>query len=353
MFKIHTPTNFSGKQDTILYPLFRRTPFSFLVLVLFLFTACQQAPQAGECDPHVIWSQEPDGDLLLRIDPKNCLAGVTATATPLVVTDIPAPTSTALPTATSLPPTVTVTVPQPVLQNPSFETKPPFGAVKPQYGLPEINLVPGWTAYFCGIPYTSQNCAVPLAWNPYQPYMRRSEYKPANPDQDCLNANQYANRVKKGCNAQQWFSYSGVSNGGVYQSVNTLVVGVRYELSAYMQLWSAENAAGGCVARDTQNKCTDRNADPYTSDLATLDDRTSIFARIGVDTSCGTNAYAQSVIWSRDFGYDDGLYDKYGQIKIAFVAQSTCATLFIGGYNRFSKTHSDFFVDDAKLVIIP
>lgn len=338
----------SGSLMTFITPSPRRLPLFFLLLVLFL-SACSQAPQSGECDAHVVWSQEQGGEeILLKLYPTNCdfVGAITPQAT---VTPGEA-TATALPTETTVP-TATQAVPAPSLINGNFETKPPVGYVRPIYGLPEINVMQGWLPYFCDQPYTQQKCVIPKEWNPYTTYLGRPEFKPANPDQDCAGPNQYANRVKRGCNAQQLFGFYRVVNGGVYQTVTTLVPGQRYTWSAWMQLWSAENAKGGCTVRDLTNRCIDFNSDPYTSDIASHDDRNSINARVGVDLSCGTNAFSQSVQWSRDHSYADGFYDHWGQIEITFTAISNCATLFAGGYNKYGKAHGDIYIDDARLSV--
>jgi hypothetical protein len=186
--------------------------------------------------------------------------------------------------------------------------------------------------------------------------MKRPEYTPGNRATyiEPCSESPYANRVHGGCNSQQWFAFSAVARAGVFQVADGLQPGTTYELSAYVQLWSMEgsdpsNPTLPCVRRDSENACIDWGNDPFTSDVATEDDLTSIFAILGVDPTCGTNAFDEDVEWSRAFGHADGLYDRFGRIAMTFVAERDCATVYLGGYNRFAKTHNNWYLDDAAL----
>lgn len=284
----------------------------------------------------------PMGPIVGQSLADNCPTPIACAAT------VPPATVTTLPTATA----TVGNIPAPQLQNPGFETRN-GQHVRPVYGLPEINVVPGWNPYFCDQPYTAARCPTPDAWNPnpYTTYMKRPEFKPSNPDQDCNAANQYASRTHGGCQSQQSFEFYGVGRHGVYQTV-IVTPGAQYEFSAYIQLWAAENAVGGCVRRDSRNACIERNADPYSSDIATADDKTAIAAHVGVDPTCGTNAFAPTVQWSADSAWAEGFYDKFGLAKIRFTALSNCVTVFAGGYNRYGKAHNDIYIDDAALVVV-
>jgi hypothetical protein len=116
--------------------------------------------------------------------------------------------------------------------------------------------------------------------------------------------------------------------------------------------WRQAGGQRACVRRDAKNQCYDWGSDPYHSDRATEDDLTAGYMLLGVDLSCGTNAFDPGIQWSQDYGYYQGLYDHYAPMHLTFVAQKQCATLYIGSYSRFAKGHNNFYTDEATLTVI-
>jgi hypothetical protein len=266
-----------------------------------------------------------------------CIDGVPICRAPVEPTATPSPTVT--PKAVTATPTVQAVGPN-LLSNPGFE-----GRVRTVV-FPEITVFEGWDPYYCDQPYTAQKCPVPPEWNPYRGLpMKRPEFKPGNPEmQNCSSS--YMNRVHSGCNSQQAFSYSGVSNEGVQYTVRNIASG-RYVLTAWAQLWVSDSGRA-CLRRDANNHCIAFGGN-FESDIATKDDRTAMFARLGYDPTCGTNAFAPSVVWSQDYGYAQGFYDKYQQMSLPIQVTGDCVTVFIGGYNRFAKSANNLYIDDASL----
>lgn len=253
----------------------------------------------------------------------------TPTSTP---TETPADTPTPAPTKTA-PPTKTPSTAGPVtpdvagnrLRNPSFE-----GNVRPVlFG--EVNVHEEWEPFYCDQPYTPHKCPAPLpcapgqtkGCNPPDLLMGRPEYKSSNVD----------NRVHSGATAQQWFCMYRTCQAGVYQTFPT-TPGRVCEVGAYVQTWSAPTEYG-----------SDGNL--YTSDVATADGRANSKWFIKVDPSGGTYAFADHVLSSRAFTYDDGHFDKYVKIRFTFTATGNQATVFFENYRLWPFTHNDSYIDDV------
>jgi hypothetical protein len=288
----------------------------------------------------------------------------TPTAAPATATGVATTVASATsgPTASPLP---TIVVPAPKLANGDFEgcyhdqagNPIPMGCYHDE---PGGQIFDGWSGWFCDVPYTAR-CLVPVEWNPYEPYMGTPEYK-LERAADRLVRHAAGDTHKQGLTAQEWFCAGRVCRAGVKQVVNGLVPGGIYDFATNGQMWIADGAQGPnpaspkfdqpCVRRDAKNQCYDWGSDPYHSDRATEDDLTAGYMLLGVDLSCGTNAFDPGIQWSQDYGYYQGLYDHYAPMHLTFVAQKQCATLYIGSYSRFAKGHNNFYTDEATLTVI-
>jgi hypothetical protein len=155
--------------------------------------------------------------------------------------------------------------------------------------------------------------------------MGRPEFKIAN----------VSGRYRDGKSAQQWFCFFRTCQAGVYQRIDTKP-GEVCEVSAYVQSWSSNGAAG------TDGKL-------YTSDTATQDDQDNSVWRIKVDTDGGTYAFGSGTLTSRDFTYRDGHYDKFVQIRYTFTATGDHATIFFENFRLWPFAHNDSYIDDASV----
>lgn len=245
------------------------------------------------------------------------------------------------------PPIVPLVVP--AVQGPELLRNPGMEGPFTSREFNEITIADKWSAWYCDIPYTAAKCEVPLQDNPYERYMQKPEFTPNNPLQtECLTSS-FLNRVHSGCNGQHFFGFSRVIRAGVQQTIVNLTPG-NYQLSMWAQIWSnGQQNAQGCVRRNSSNACVEWMSVLYTSDIASLDDVTAMSAILGYDPTCGTNAFASTVIWSRNFGYTEGLYDNYARVFAPVRVTGNCVTVFLGGFSRFANYHNDFYFDDASL----
>lgn len=246
-----------------------------------------------------------------------------------------APTIDPNATATPIPPTITPTsVPNPPPSTDNLFENPGFEGSTRSVIFPEVNVFTSWEPFYCDQPYTKQKCPAlrrdtksppRTGYNDPSLVMGRPEYKPSDVE----------NRVRNGKTAQQWFCFFRVCDAGVFQTIDTHA-GQTCEASAYVQSWSASGSYG-----------TDGKA--FTSDTATKDDKANSVFRIRVDTSGGTQAFANGILVSRDFTYDDGHYDKYAKISYTFTAAGDKTTIFFENVRLWPFAHNDSYIDDAAV----
>ncbi len=254
----------------------------------------------------------PTTTLTTTVSPTTAVPTTAAPTTPPPTTPPTAAPGGASPTP--IVPVVTIPANAPNLfANPSFE-----GQTRPViFG--EVNLFQSWEPFYCDEPYTPQKCPALRqgTGNPEGLLMGRPEYKATDLD----------NRVHSGNTAQQWFCFFRTCRAGVFQTVTT-TPGAVCETGAYVQSWSA-------------------NATGYVSDLLTQDQRANSTWFIRVDTTGGTNAFAEGVLVSRGFGYGDGIYDQYVLITYTFTATSSRATIFFENLRLWPIANNDNYIDDA------
>lgn len=153
---------------------------------------------------------------------------------------------------------------------------------------------------------------------------RKPEWKPAAP---------YANRIKEGPNAQQFFVMFGTNEcAGVCQRVHLpgWAVGKPVELTAWGQVWSThdDEPRSGSEENGVENGgCT---------------------LQIGIDPFGGTDPDAPEIVWSEA----KESYDVWTQIVVQAAVTGEWVTVFLAGHSRFPVKHNDFYYDAASLTII-
>jgi hypothetical protein len=144
--------------------------------------------------------------------------------------------------------------------------------------------------------------------------------------------------VHSGATAQHWLCPFNACRAGVYQTFPT-APGEVCEVGAWVQSWSAFHGYG----IDEDGNLTR----PYLSELDTQDARDSAIWRIRIDPSGGGQAWADHVLVSRAFGYEEGIYDQYVKISFTFTATGDRATVFFENLRLWPLPHNDNYIDDA------
>lgn len=271
--------------------------------------------------------------LVITATPPGIPTAPDLTATPLP-TDLPAPASEATPTGTpdvTLIPPTTIGLPtqaptsapasNPTPRPPNRLTDNGFEGPARQVEFDAVNVIEGWDPFYCAQPYTDTHCGATRQEAGNEDTLRYSI-----PEYDATDT---AGRVRSGSQAQQWFCEFRVCQGGVYRTFST-TPGEVCEVGAWVQSWSAAE-----------------DGDPWHSDLKTEDDRDNSTWYIRIDPQGGSYAWADGVLVSRGFGYDDGVYDQYARISHTFTATSVRATVFIENVRLWPLKNNYSFVDDA------
>jgi hypothetical protein len=207
-------------------------------------------------------------------------------------------------------------------KNPSFE-----GVTRPViFG--EVNVFDGWDPLYCDKPYAPTSCPAERqgAGNPFGLFMGRPEYKPTD----------VANRVHSGRTAQQLFCFWRTCRAGVQQTIET-APGETCQVSVWVQSWSAESAIG-------------TDGVEFHSETATKDQRDNSTWVIRVDPNGGTYAFGSGLLSSRVYGFQDGHYDKWAQIRYEFVATGPKTTIFFENLRLWPVAHNDSYIDDASVI---
>ncbi len=188
-----------------------------------------------------------------------------------------------------------------------------------QDGIPEVQVCPGWRAFFVDSPPSYAN--VPKQW-------RRPEFR------DVKTA-EHANRVRSGMLAQKYFTFGGEHEAGLYQQVGGIAPGTPLRFTVYMQTWS-------CMAGDQGwSICPtgDRSNSPA-----------PMHTRAGIDPTGGTDPWSPNVVWSPKID----AYDHWVPFQVEAVAQNSTVTVFTYSRADWSdlifRIHNDVYVDDASLI---
>ncbi len=204
-----------------------------------------------------------------------------------------------------------------LLTNPGFEN--PYAKqcchTEPQYlpntPIDEVQVAAGWRGWWREPRYPDYppTCGGCTSWH-------RPEYREAAP---------FSNRIHSGANAQKYFTFYSVHQGGLYQQVSGITPGSRLRFSVYLHGWST-----------TGNSLT-----------STVKDN-DLDMKIGVDPSGGTDPFSTQIVWSTPFN----TYDVWALYSIEAVAQNSVATVFTHSRPRWGLEHNDIYVDDASLVVV-
>lgn len=188
-----------------------------------------------------------------------------------------------------------------------------------QDGIPEVQVCPGWRAYYVDTP--PEGVTAPEHW-------KRPEFRDVKRVEAEI-------RVRSGERAQKYFTFGGQHIAGLYQQVAGITPGTPLRFAAYMQAW-------GCMAGEQGwNVCPtgDRSNNPSPMHL-----------RVGIDPTGGTNPWAPSVVWSPEIN----AYDQWTLFQVDAVAQAGTVTVFTHSYadwfDYVFRIHNDIYIDDASLI---
>ncbi len=208
-----------------------------------------------------------------------------------------------------------------LLTNPSFEGEyEPY--VMPAPGHPDcqtwdvnepnqycerVKTADGWHPYWRNTPRNEN-------WENIQP-----EYVPSLPHEQ-------PPRVYSGDKSQHYFSFWSTHEAGFYQQ-QSAIVGGNYCFSIYGHSWSSRLTLPGFLS------------DP--------NDHGSLFQKVGIDPTGGTDWESPNIIWS-----DERMqYDEFGLFKIETIAQAETITVFAYSRPDVPVKHNDVYWDDAVLTV--
>lgn len=282
--------------------------------------------------------------------------GETATE-PVSDTETPEPDPTLPPSPTGLPteppPPITVEV---AIANPGFE-----GRFVDGYG----GLVPeGWQGWAC------ENCPAIDGRVTNKP-----EFVP-------IQAEFYPNRVHEDAQAVKMIRSYEPLDAGLYTDFDTPPGATSCDVSAWVQLWLANEwseyyyARGGPFASEYSRSQLDdlraryggygrigfsSNGEPifddlrYTSDRATADDKGAGWVQLGTGSVNSNPAVPASMVYSEPFGYQElengsyTIYDNWTLISARLPAFDGKTRLVIRTVNKYGMVHNDRYFDDVTV----
>lgn len=184
-----------------------------------------------------------------------------------------------------------------MLQNPGFEG--PFE----RRGAKEINVCRGWAPW-----HREQGADDGPSDN------RRPEWRAAAP---------FRERIRSGDNSQQWFTWSGTHDAGVYQVVDVPDYSLA-KFSIWMQQW-----------------CQKANNQPAHKNIRMM---------VGIDPHGGVDPFSDDIVWGEELRADN---DKWIQLTTPTVETSDRVTLFIRSVAVWPVRDNNVYVDDAQLDVTP
>ncbi len=200
-----------------------------------------------------------------------------------------------------------------------------------QDGISEVQVAPGWRAFFLDTPpaYAKIPVNCPNAQEDPGCYWARPEFRG-------LSAIEFSYRVHGGNLAQKYFTFGRQHEAGMLQQVNGITPGTLLRFSVYIETWS-------CMPGSQWNVCPTA---PNSNSPAPM------HTKVGMDPTGGTNPWAASVVWSPEIN----AYDQWTLFQVEATAANSTVTVFI--YSRADWTdqifrlNNDVYVDDASLVVV-
>lgn len=208
-----------------------------------------------------------------------------------------------------------------LLANPSFEGDfTPYEMAAP--GHPDCQTWdPAWPNQYC------ERVKLPADWHPWWRDTPRTEnWMNIQPEYVPSLPHEQPPRVRSGEKSQHYFSFWSTHEGGLYQQVTAVPNGT-YCFQVWGHAWSSRTTLPG-----------------YLSDP---NDHGSLFQRVGIDPTGGTDWQSPNVIWS------DGRmqYDAFGRFAVEAVAQAETITVFLASRADVPVKHNDVYWDDALLTL--
>ena len=193
-----------------------------------------------------------------------------------------------------------------LLRNPGFEGT--YSSWLPQYSTAQM--APDWTPWW-------------IEDGNHNPIWAQPEYKSAS-------RYVYANRVREGDQAQQYFTFYKSHYAGMYQQVTGVVPGNTYRFSIWAQVWSS-------VVDDTSS------VNPSNPRLHIGIDPTGAAWPGAVSSPPGSVQWGEEVSMSC-------VIDRWCEITFEAVAQNDVITVYIRSSPDFPIKHNDLYFDSASLV---
>jgi len=218
-----------------------------------------------------------------------------------------------------------------LLRNGDFEEGGPGQAWPFQDGIPEVQIAPGWRAFYLDDP-------PPYVAPPPDYCQGNAHCAWGRPEFRGVATYEFANRVHSGQLSQKYFSWNRQHEAGLYQQVGGIQPGTRLRFSVWIQTWSCMPASS-----ETWNVCPtgDRSNNPAPMHIW-----------VGIDPTGGTDWAAPTVVRSPE----GDAWDQWTLFQVEATAQSSTVTVFIhtraDWQDRIPRINNDVYIDDASLVAL-
>lgn len=209
-----------------------------------------------------------------------------------------------------------------LLTNPGFEDE---GRWLFQDGIREIQVPPGWFAFWRSIPPADlllpSNC----------PHRSDTGCYWARPEFRDVKATEFPDRVHSGLRALRYFTFGRMHEAGLYQAVESIPVGARVRFSVWLQAWMCADASdcmGGRVS----------------------DAPAHMHLQVGLDPKGSIDPWSSDIVWSPE----GEAFDRWQQFQVEATPEAGVATVFIRSRPNWDwpRLNNDVYVDDARLEIL-
>lgn len=199
-----------------------------------------------------------------------------------------------------------------------------------QDGIPEVQIAPGWRAFYVDNPPAKAKIPVSCGADvTHCSYWRRPEFRG-------VSAVEYSYRVHGGSLSQKYFTFAGQHEAGLYQQVGNIQPGTSLIFSVYMETWS-------CMpSHDKWNECPAGSGSNNPAPMHT---------KVGIDPYGGTDPWSPNIVWSPEIN----AYDQWTLFQVQAVAKASTVTVFTYSWadwtDNFFRLNNDVYIDDASLVV--